>query len=134
MTIKDLERKVKAHEAELQRYIRRQLPVKIGAKAKSVFQENFRKGGFQDGPRFEAKSMMNLDSDMTKKQMKVAIENRIKKAKVQADNIILEIPDFFQKREIYKDIYSYMERTKHVRTILVKHKSKLLIFTKNETK
>ena len=54
MTPEEFSRKVKAHEAELQRYIRRQLPVKIGAKAKSIFQENFRKGGFQDGAAFEA--------------------------------------------------------------------------------
>lgn len=54
MTPEEFSRKVKAHEAELQRYIQRQLPVKIGAKAKSIFQENFRKGGFQDGASFEA--------------------------------------------------------------------------------
>lgn len=54
MTVDEFGRRVKAHEDEIQRYIRRQLPVKIGAKAKSIFQENFRKGGFQDGASFEA--------------------------------------------------------------------------------
>ena len=53
MTPEEFSRKVKAHDAELQRYIQRQLPVKVGAKAKSIFQENFRKGGFQDGSAFE---------------------------------------------------------------------------------
>lgn len=45
MTFDELNRKISAHEAELQRYIRRKLPIKIGAKAKSVFQGNFHKGG-----------------------------------------------------------------------------------------
>lgn len=54
MTIDEMNRRIKAHEAELQQYIRRKLPVKVGAKAKSIFQENFRKGGFQDGGSFEA--------------------------------------------------------------------------------
>lgn len=54
MTPEEFNRKIKAHEAEIRQYIQRQLPVKIGAKAKSIFQENFRKGGFQDGAAFEA--------------------------------------------------------------------------------
>ena len=45
MTFDELNRKISAHEAELQRYIRRNLPIKIGAKAKSVFQGNFHKCG-----------------------------------------------------------------------------------------
>lgn len=53
MTHDDFIRLLHAHETQLKRYVQRQLPVKIGAKAKSIFQENFRKGGFQDGGRFE---------------------------------------------------------------------------------
>ena len=36
-------------QPQLERLIARTLPVKIGAKAKSIYQANFRKGGFQDG-------------------------------------------------------------------------------------
>ena len=36
-------------QPELEQLVARTLPVKIGAKAKALFQENFRKGGFQDG-------------------------------------------------------------------------------------
>ena len=36
-------------QPEFEQLISRTLPVKIGAKAKALFQENFRKGGFQDG-------------------------------------------------------------------------------------
>lgn len=36
------------HREELARYVSRQLPVKVGAKAQSIVRENFRLGGFQD--------------------------------------------------------------------------------------
>ena len=49
MTEKEFINHLKHLQPELERLISRTLPVKIGAKAKSLFQENFRKGGFQDG-------------------------------------------------------------------------------------
>ena len=49
MTDKEFIEHLKRLQPELERLISRTLPVKIGAKAKSLFQENFRKGGFQDG-------------------------------------------------------------------------------------
>ena len=49
MTDKDFIKHLKSIQPELEKLIGRTLPVKIGAKAKSLFQENFRKGGFQDG-------------------------------------------------------------------------------------
>ena len=49
MTDKEFIEHLKRLQPELERLICRTLPVKIGAKAKALFQENFRKGGFQDG-------------------------------------------------------------------------------------
>jgi hypothetical protein len=49
MTDKEFVEHIKKIQPELEKLIGRTLPVKIGAKAKSLFQENFRKGGFQDG-------------------------------------------------------------------------------------
>lgn len=49
MTEKDFFERIKRLSPEYERLISRTLPVKIGAKGKSLFQENFRKGGFQDG-------------------------------------------------------------------------------------
>ena len=49
MTDKEFIDHLKQIQPELEKLINRTLPVKIGAKAKSIFQENFRKGGFQDG-------------------------------------------------------------------------------------
>jgi hypothetical protein len=49
MTDKEFIEHIKKMQPELEKLVARTLPVKIGAKAKSLFQENFRKGGFQDG-------------------------------------------------------------------------------------
>ncbi len=49
MTEKEFIDHIKHLQPELERLIARTLPIKIGAKAKALFQENFRKGGFQDG-------------------------------------------------------------------------------------
>ena len=49
MTEKEFFDRLKRLPREYERLISRTLPVKIGVKAKSIFQENFRKGGFQDG-------------------------------------------------------------------------------------
>jgi phage gpG-like protein len=49
MDIKDFQRLLNLHKTELSRYLTRNLPVKAGARAKSIIQENFRLGGFQDG-------------------------------------------------------------------------------------
>lgn len=49
MTDKEFIDHLKHLQPELEKLVARTLPVKIGAKAKSLFQENFRKGGFQDG-------------------------------------------------------------------------------------
>lgn len=49
MNDKEFINHLKHLQPELEKLINRTLPVKIGARAKALFQENFRKGGFQDG-------------------------------------------------------------------------------------
>lgn len=49
MTDKEFVKHLKSIQPELEKLLARTLPVKIGAKAKAIFQENFRKSGFQDG-------------------------------------------------------------------------------------
>ena len=49
MTVKEFIDHIKHLQPELERLCARTLPIKIGAKAKALFQENFRKSGFQDG-------------------------------------------------------------------------------------
>lgn len=49
MTDKEFVKHLKSIQPQLEKLLARTLPVKIGAKAKAIFQENFRKGGFQDG-------------------------------------------------------------------------------------
>ncbi len=49
MEIPEFRQKLQAKNAELSGYFRRKLPVKAGAKVKSIVQENFRLGGFQNG-------------------------------------------------------------------------------------
>lgn len=49
MEISEMQQLLKRKNAELSGYFRRKLPVKAGAKVKSIVQGNFRLGGFQNG-------------------------------------------------------------------------------------
>ncbi len=49
MEISELQQLLKNKNVELSGYFRRKLPVKAGAKVRSIIQENFRLGGFQNG-------------------------------------------------------------------------------------
>ena len=49
MDLNDLAKLLESKKREINHYVQRKLPIKAGAKAKSIVQENFRLGGFQDG-------------------------------------------------------------------------------------
>lgn len=53
MDFDTFQRLLKTKPKELSQYITRSLPVKAGAKVKSIVQENFRRGGFQNGSTLE---------------------------------------------------------------------------------
>lgn len=80
------------------------------------------------GRLFDGKSMYGMRRDATPVQQKNAIENHIKKAKKQADNIILEIPSFVSRKLIHRTVTNYLSRSKKERIILVHWKNKLLVF------
>ena len=79
------------------------------------------------GKLFDGKSMLSMNRSATIKQQKNAIENHIKKAKKQADNIILEIPSSVARTTIHNTITNYLSRSKKERTIMVHWKNKLII-------
>lgn len=81
-----------------------------------------------NGELFDGKSLYGVKKNASLKQQKDAIENRIKKAKEQADNIILELPTFMNRKNAEKTIQNYLNRTKKKRTILVRYYNKLLVF------
>ena len=80
------------------------------------------------GKLFDGKSMLSMNRSATIKQQKNAIENHIKKAKKQADNIILEIPSSVARTTIHSTITNYLSRSKKERTIVVHWKNKLIIY------
>ena len=82
-----------------------------------------------NGKLFEGKSLFGVKTtDRT--GAKSAIENRIKKAKQQADNVILEIPSRFNRKHIREIVLNYISRTKKEREIWVIHKGKLIKYKK----
>lgn len=46
MDIKDFSELIKSQSRDLDKFMRRQLPIKVGRMAKDHYQENFRQGGF----------------------------------------------------------------------------------------
>lgn len=84
------------------------------------------------GMLFDGKSMMKLAESKDKKKYKQAIQNHIKKAKTQADNIILEIPVFVSRRVIGKTIANYFKQSHKKRIIIIKHGGKCYTY-KNKT-
>ena len=81
-----------------------------------------------NGKLFDGKCMYDLDKTANLKQQKNAIENHIKKAKKQADNIILEMPSFMDRKNAENTIRNYLNRSKTKRVIMVRYCNKLLIF------
>lgn len=81
-----------------------------------------------DGKIFDGKCMYDLDKNANLKQQKNAIENHIKKAKKQADNICLEMPSFMDRKNAENTIQNYLNRSKTKRVIMVRYRNKLLIF------
>lgn len=80
------------------------------------------------GRLFDGKSMYGMRRNATPKQQKNAIENHIKKAKKQADNIILQIPSFVPRETIHRTVTNYLSRSKKQRIVMVHWKNKLLIY------
>ena len=84
------------------------------------------------GKLFEGKSMLNFEGDPTDaKQVKSAIENHIKSAKLQADNIVLQVPESFDKKMVRKAVLNYLNRSHKNREIWIIQDKRLRRYTKN---
>lgn len=77
---------------------------------------------------FDAKSMMGVNVTDDPDKQKRLIENRIKKAKEQADNIVLEIPEWISRDTIGQTVVNYLNRSKSKRIILVCWKNIVMKF------
>ena len=58
-----------------------------------------------------------IDAHTQKKRL----ENRIKKAKEQADNIIIEVPAHYDRQVIDYTIHNYLSRSSKERAIIILH-------------
>ncbi len=86
-----------------------------------------------NGKLFDGKSMLGLDPDANIKKQRNAIENHIRKAKKQADNMIIEVPSFIERSTIHRTLSNYINRSNHERIIMIKWKNKLLIYSNKKT-
>ena len=83
------------------------------------------------GKLFEGKSMLDVKPTDDDKIIREAIFNRIKKAKKQADNIIIEIPSHITRKQFNKHVRSYLRQSKKKRIIIVKWKNNAIVFSNN---
>lgn len=86
-----------------------------------------------NGKLFDGKSMLGLDHNANIKKQRNAIENHIRKAKKQADNMIIEVPSFIERSTIHRTLSNYINRSNHERIIMIKWKNKLLIYSNKKT-
>lgn len=77
---------------------------------------------------FDGKSMIRVKKTNDKKKHHNDILNRIKSAKEQADNMIIEIPSFITRRTIAKTVNGYLSQSKTKRIIIVKHGHKCYVY------
>lgn len=79
---------------------------------------------------FDGKSMMKIEKSTNKKKYHNDILNRIKSAKEQADNVVLEIPSFVSRKVISSTIKGYLKQSSIDRIIIVKHGNKCYTYSR----
>ena len=82
------------------------------------------------GKLYEGKTLYKFSGGNDRDKQKNAIENHIKKAKKQAPNIILDLPDVFIADCVDKTIRNYLNRTSTSRIIIVFHKGVGTVYQK----
>lgn len=75
------------------------------------------------GKIWDAKESSFENTPHTREGIKKTLENHIKKAKKQADNMVIVIPDWIPQSYIDEIIANYLSRTKHDRWIVIMWKS-----------
>ena len=86
------------------------------------------------GLLFDGKSMMGIERSEDSNKYHNAILNRIKSAKKQADNVMLEIPTFVSRKTISATIKGYLMQSSKERVIMVKHGNKCFIYNRKYLK
>lgn len=82
------------------------------------------------GMFFDGKSMMNIENQGDPDKWKSAIEKRIKTAKKQADNMIIEVPGFISRKVIHATVINYLNRSKKKRIIIIKWMNRFFFYDK----
>jgi|GEM_PF-1335155 len=71
------------------------------------------------GEFYEAKKAISLEFSENEKAQANKIANRIKKAKTQARNVIIELPTWIKNTAIDLAVYDYLNRSKRVKNIVI---------------
>ena len=82
---------------------------------------------FINGKLFDFKSMTNIEYTDNFNTQKNKLENRIKKAKEQSDNIVIEVPVWLKRDVIWSTLRNYLNRSNKKRIILIKKGDNLII-------
>lgn len=83
---------------------------------------------FIGGMLFDGKSMMDVVKSTDKKKHHNDILNRMKSAKKQADNIVLEIPTFVSRKTISSTVKGFLRQSSKERVVIVKHGNKCYFY------
>lgn len=83
---------------------------------------------FIGGMLFDGKSMMDVVKSTDKKKHHNDILNRMKSAKKQADNIVLEIPTFVSRKTISSTVKGFLKQSSKERVVIVKHGNKCYFY------
>ena len=85
---------------------------------------------FYDGIKlYDGKELMNFRGQ-SKDEQKKAIYNHIKKAKLQADNYVFDLPDVFDMKYVREAINGYLNCSNKPHTIIVFRKDSGYIYEK----
>ena len=85
---------------------------------KGVF-ENKNPDFFLNGKLYDGKTFTTIHENYEFNQLKKSIENHIKKAKLQAQNMIFALPPYVSEREISQIVNNYLNRSKSRREIII---------------
>ena len=72
--------------------------------------------------------MMNVENHGDLRKWKNVIENRIKSAKEQADNMVIEVPEFIPRKVIHSTVINYLNRSKKNRIIIIKWMERFIFY------
>ena len=86
------------------------------------------------GKLFDGKSMMGIKRTKDKDKHHNAILNRMKSAKEQADNVVLEIPAFVSRKTISSTVKGFLLQSSKERGVIVKHGKKCYTYNSRHYK